>query len=420
MTTLDQLKQEPVFFFTGTPIAPGGQGSSMRVYTNLRAYLDLGFHVELIYFADDHNQTQPLILPEGKIQLTQVSRRPAEMNRYAKKLAILLGWPKDFLLNALFPVKSQVISEIRERFQKHPKALFHFEYDDYASAAIAFPGIRAIWSNHDLVSQRVQLIWQSRDERRSPEESQAARQRIIRRMIQAEGLLARHVCLILNIATHEHAEFLRRGYQNAVLLPMSWPDEALVARARPWREGGKLRLLHLGSVNGLVGYESLSYLLGEVLPRLTPAVLEGLELWVVGTVADSFYCNRILEMAKPYPQVRFLGFAEDLRGMYAQVDVQVVGGVKASGLRTRIIESMVYGVPVLSTAEMAEGLSGLVDGENILLAKDASDFADRLTRLVTSPPDFDQLARSARKTYDRVYSRTVAAEVLAEALTKFN
>jgi len=48
LTTLEELKQEPVFFFTATPIAPGGQGSSMRVYTNLRAYLDLGFRVGLV------------------------------------------------------------------------------------------------------------------------------------------------------------------------------------------------------------------------------------------------------------------------------------------------------------------------------------------------------------------------------------
>jgi len=152
------------------------------------------------------------------------------------------------------------------------------------------------------------------------------------------------------------------------------------------------------------------------MPQLAPEVLEGLELWVVGTVADSFYCNRILEIAKPYPQVRFFGFAEDLREMYAQVDVQVVGGVKASGLRTRIIESMVYGVPVLSTTEMAEGLHKLADGENILLAADAADYASRLSRLVSAPPDFDQLACSARKTYDEHYSRKAAMEILREAI----
>lgn len=419
MTTLDQLRQEPVFFFTGTLIAPGGQGSSMRVYTNLRAYLDLGFRVELIHFPNEEDQNKPLILPDGDVHLTQVARKPNGMNRYVKKLAMLLGYPKEFFLNAMFPDREQLIDEIEPLFKEHPKALFHFEYDDFASAVADFPGMRSVWSNHDLFSQRVQLIWQSRDERRSPRESEAERRRIVKRMIQAENQLAQHVSLILNIATHEHAEFLRRGYRNAVLLPMSWPDEALVGRARSWKEGGRLRLLHLGSVNGLVGYESLSYLIGGVFPRLAPAVLDGLELWVVGTVADSFYCNRILELAKPYPQVRFLGFVEDLREMYAQVDVQVVGGVKASGLRTRIIESMVYGVPVLSTAEMAEGLNGLVDGENILLAADVQGYADRLTSLVMTPPDFDQLARSARETYNKQYSRTVSVEALKNAFQQF-
>ena len=111
--------------------------------------------------------------------------------------------------------------------------------------------------------------------------------------------------------------------------------------------------------------------------------------------------------------------AEVIRIRGAQADLQVVGGVKASGLRTRIIESMVYGVPVFSTAEMAEGLSGLADGENILLAADAQDYADRLTNLVTSPPDFDQLARSARKTYDENNGRQIAMEVLKNALQEF-
>ena len=415
MITLDNLKQEPVFFFTGTPIAPGGQGSSMRVYTNLRAYLDLGFRVELVHFADEENQSKPLVLPEGAIHLTQLPRDPRGMSRHVKKLAMRLGWPQAFFLNAMFPIRRQLISAVSPRFREHPRALFHFEYDDFASAALAFPGMRAIWSNHDLYSQRVKIIWQSRDELRSPDRSEAERQRVLGRVRQAEDLIARRVSLILNIAAHEHAEFQRRGYGNAVLFPMSWPDEALVQRARGWKEDGKLRLLHLGSVNGLVGYESLSYLIGEVFPRLAPEVLDGLELWVVGTLADSFYCNRILEIAKPYPQVRFLGFAEDLRGMYAQADVQVVGGVKASGLRTRIIESMVYGVPVLSTAEMAEGLSRLADGENILLAMDASDYAEKLSRLVIAPPDFDQLARSARQTYDGHYSRQIAAKFLEKA-----
>ncbi|NLN35160.1 MAG: hypothetical protein GX157_04045, partial [Candidatus Cloacimonetes bacterium] len=77
------LKQEPVFFFTSVPIAPFGQGSSMRVYTNLRAYLDLGFRVELIHFVTEENQNKELILPEGEIHFTQLPQDARGLRRFA-------------------------------------------------------------------------------------------------------------------------------------------------------------------------------------------------------------------------------------------------------------------------------------------------------------------------------------------------
>jgi len=415
---LVEHRQELIYFFTGVRIAPFGQGSSIRVYTNLRAYIDLGFRIELVHFVDNESKNQELVLPEGDINLIDVKRKPHEMNRFSKKLAIRLGFPNEFLLNALFPIRSQVITEVRARYDNHPEAIYHFEYDDYASAALEFPGMHSVWSNHDLSSQRVQLIWQSRDERRESEKTETERKRIITRLRKCEDLIAQHSSLIFNIATHENAEFQMRGYENALLFPMSWPDEKLIPRARRWKEDGKLRLLHLGSVNGLVGYESLTYLIGEVFPLLTEEVLKNMELWVVGTLADAFYCNRILEVAKPYPQIRFFGFVEDIKPIYAQADVQVVGGTKASGLRTRILESMVWGVPVLSTAVMAEGLKGLVNGENIFLARNPQYFAEILTRLVMTETDFDRIARNARELYDKTFSRKHAAEVLRTALNE--
>ena len=49
MTSLDILKKEPVYFYTDVPVVPWGQGASMRVFTNLRAYTDLGFKVQVIF-----------------------------------------------------------------------------------------------------------------------------------------------------------------------------------------------------------------------------------------------------------------------------------------------------------------------------------------------------------------------------------
>jgi glycosyltransferase involved in cell wall biosynthesis len=420
MTSLEILRKEPVFFYTNVPIAPYGQGSSMRVFTNLRTYADLGFKIELIHIVDQASKRKKVVLPEGDIHYTQVFRHLRVMNFYIKQIAIRLGKPNRFLLNAIFPERWSVIQLVRGHFTKHPQAIYHFEYDNFASAAIAFKDIKAIWSNHDVFSERVPLIWKMRDQQKLAKRRRAPRELTLKRVRYIEDLIAQNTSLILNIAEHEYIKFNQvRNYSHSVLFPMSWPDERMVKKTRTWREDNKLRMLHLGSVNGFIAFESLRYIIGKVLPLLPTGILNKLELWVVGTLADSFYCNRIREMAQDFPQIRFFGFVEDLRNIYSQVDVQVVGGLQATGLRTRIIESMVYGVPVLSTIEMAKGLHQLVNSENIMLVKDAHEFAVCIINLAKNSKDLNDLITKARLTYDLYYSRQNAAKMLSDSLKEY-
>ena len=419
MPSLDQLKSEPVFFFSDVAISAGGSGAAMRVYTNLRAYADLGFRIELIHFSDPAQAEVALDLPDGPIQLTRTARAARALSGPLQRLVYRLGFPREALLDARFPIREAVKAQVRPRLERHPNAIFHFEYDDFASAAVSFRGMNSVWSNHDLTSLREPMIWAMRDLQGGRAAHKPPRDLQLRRIRQIEDEMARACRLILNIAAHEHDIFAHeRGYQQAVLFPMSWPDEAPVPRTRPWKDGGRLRLLHLGSVGGFIGFESLRFILTEVLPLLPEAALNQIEVWVAGAEGAPFYSQQIHQLAAGYPQVKFMGFSADLRALYGQVDLQIVGGQRAGGLRTRIIESMVYGVPVLSTREMAKGLTHLEDGVNILLADDAVAYAEILTRLCIGGPDLSAIARNARSVYDRFYSRKVCADTLAQNLER--
>jgi len=174
--------------------------------------------------------------------------------------------------------------------------------------------------------------------------------------------------------------------------------------------------LHLGSVSGFVGYDSLKFILEGVFPLLRQDTLQKIVFNVVGVIDGSDYSAAIMELAKPFPQVRFLGFVEDIKDCYAESDLQLVGGLRATGLRTRIVESFVYGVPVLSTTESAKGVIGLANGVNIFLADDARRFAAVLESIVENPEVLYWVSIEARRTYSAYYSRDVSAETLADLL----
>ena len=163
----------------------------------------------------------------------------------------------------------------------------------------------------------------------------------------------------------------------------------------------------------------MKFILEDVFPRLPLRVLEHIDLIVAGDLTDGSYCREVRALASNFPQVHMLGYVNNLVPLFGQADLQLVGGITATGLRTRIIESFVRGLPVLSTAAAAEGVLGIADSENILLANNAQTFAVTLISLLENPQHLAQIARNARKTYEQYHSRHITNARLRELLRDF-
>lgn len=410
-----------VYMYTYDIPQPTGNGFRIRNYTNARAYLDLGYKVEIVVILKASKGVNwksrkttvkiaglDVVLSTVEISLGSVP--------FVYRLAYRMGMPVGAVLDAMYPLRRFIQQEVRRREVATPGAIHHFESLGMASAVVGLQGITCIWSCHDSVSMKSINVAKIRDEI-DREQAQQERNRKIRRLRKAEFTVARNANLVLTISKQETKMFRRMwGLQHIHLLPMSWPDETPVPRRRTWLEDGRLRLLHLGSVDAFIGYTSLRFLLKDVFPLLPRKVLDRLELLVVGSIGGTKYSQNIQALARPYRQVHFLGYVNDVRPYYSTSDLQVVGSPMATGLRTRIIESLAYGVPVLSTSAAAAGAIGLRSGKNVLLADDAQEFADHLLQLVEDPKTLARLAVAGRKTYERLYSRQVAADCLAKLL----
>ncbi len=418
---LESLRERPVYIYTQGVPAPTGSGTKIRHFTNIRAYLDLGFDVEVIRFSECLRATpsQKPQLDGLDIKWTEVKSLPSRASLF-QRFAYQLGFPFGPILNLSFRTRKEIRREVERREIKTPGAIHQFEYLGTASAVVGMDGINAIWSCYDLVSERHNKLFDFREEIGTLSKSNRAQRLRIRYLEQTEKAVASHCKLVLMIAKHE-CEFYRGklGHAYIKLLPMSCPDESRLPRKRGWMEGGLLQLLHLGSVDGFIGYHSLKFLLEEVFPLMPRKVTAKLKMNVVGKIGDSEYSRQIQKLSSQYSQVRLLGYQEDVHPFYQTSDLQLVGSNVATGLRTRIIESFAYGLPVLSTYESAKGVVGLKQNENIFLADSALAFANKLIDITTHPESLPAVAEGGRRLYETYYSRSVAAGKLGKFLTEY-
>lgn len=117
---------------------------------------------------------------------------------------------------------------------------------------------------------------------------------------------------------------------------------------------------------------TLAYLLEQVLPL----VGRKLTLHVVGNVT-------IPESCPPNVKLVHHENVEDLGWIYRAVDLALNPTYAGGGIKTKTLEAMAYGVPVLTSDEGARGLSHLLPAE--LVINDKYTFAQRIGVLLDDP-----------------------------------
>ncbi len=103
------------------------------------------------------------------------------------------------------------------------------------------------------------------------------------------------------------------------------------------------------------------------------------------------------------PRVEVTGYVADPQPYLQAASVFVTPLHSGGGMRVKILDAWLWGLPVVSTPIGAEGIQ-LRDGENILLAGDAASFAAAVVRLLTDPELNQRLRRNGRRWVEQTYA----------------
>ncbi len=218
------------------------------------------------------------------------------------------------------------------------------------------------------------------------------------------------------VCSESDLEYLERaGSRNVVVVP-NGPNAAGSGRWEDTRRARKrdplspLRIAFLGNMAAEPNEDAIDYFVGEILPLLrdkVPTTFDVIGSGVATAVA-----------ARHGSQVTFRGYVEDLGAALAEYDVLAAPIRFGAGTKLKILDAMVHGLPVVTTAIGAEGLR-LEDGVNVLLAETSVGFAQAILRIKRDPGFAEGLAQSAFAHVRNHFSWETIEDRLVERLLAF-
>ncbi len=188
---------------------------------------------------------------------------------------------------------------------------------------------------------------------------------------------------LLQAVTAEDAESLEQTLRRpvAVRLPVVSvaAEPQACAKAPP-------RVLFLGNYSHHPNPEAAGILAFQVLPRLRLRIPEA-ELWLAGPHADR------LDWIAERPGVRVIGYAEDLAGLFRQVRLMLAPLYSGAGFRMKGLSALAHGVPVVTNALGARGLSVPAPARVVVESPEA--LAEAALRLLLDRDQADLAGRAA-------------------------
>ena len=167
-------------------------------------------------------------------------------------------------------------------------------------------------------------------------------------------------------------------------------------------------LLFVGNFNHLPNRDAITWFAEDILP-LVRASLPEVSLSVVGSNMPP----AILELARPGLDI--VGWVHDLAPIYDQTRVVVAPLRFGAGIKGKLGEAAMHGVPFVCTEIASEG-TYLEDGTNCLIGNDAATFAAKVVELYHDAARWQRLADEGRAAISKQCAPEVAALAISALL----
>jgi glycosyltransferase involved in cell wall biosynthesis len=210
------------------------------------------------------------------------------------------------------------------------------------------------------------------------------------------------------VASEEEAAALGRRYPAAalgVILNAIRHPAPRAASPVPFEPVEPIDFLMVGSLGYYPNADGALFFCRDILPRIGQGRV---------TILGSRPPASVLALGKR-PGISVLADVASPSPYYAAARIAVVPIRAGGGSRIKILEAFAHGRPVIATRLGAEGL-GVVDGQHLLVADGADDFAAAARRLLADPGLAGRLVSQAHALVEQRYALDRVAGTIEKAI----
>ncbi len=169
-------------------------------------------------------------------------------------------------------------------------------------------------------------------------------------------------------------------------------------------------ILFIGGFKHAPNVDAVKWYASEVFP-----IVRKLLPHVVSTIVGSNMPDEVAALRQD--GLRILGFVEDIDLLLRSARVSIAPLRYGAGIKGKINEAMNYGIPVVATECAVEGMQ-LVDGRDVLVADDASQFAQAIVRLHSDSELWSALSEAGRANVHAHFSPDAARPAIRALLAR--
>lgn len=168
-------------------------------------------------------------------------------------------------------------------------------------------------------------------------------------------------------------------------------------------------LIFVGNMATGSSTEAILYFYNEIY-ALIKKVLPNIKLYIVGKDPS----QKILQLTSD-TSVIITGYVEDVRPYLARASVVIEPITVAMGIRTRVLEALAMGKPVVATSSAVGGID-ITPNEDIIIADNPNEFAERVIQLLNDEELRGRIGKNARKLVEKKYSWEIMSEKFHKVL----